>query len=338
MSLLERFVKFLNQMTASAEGSAASRSASTERDATVLTPAVRTRNKVLLVNYDPLIPSKGGRRLTDVMGWMKPLDMAAQFINDMKECSHDFARFEIVEAVDIDDLPVKMDGYQYTGDEFLSLLRAKSGFHQPDQADYKLILKQQKIVARLERTEIDEVWLFGPPYCGFFESRMIGPGAFWCNAPPIEGAKYGDRRAVLMGFNYERGVGEMLESMGHRAESILQHAFRRAPAEDDLWDRFMRIELTHPGQAEVGSVHFAPNSLHDYDWGNREYVLSRCDTWLRFPDLKGQPVRVNRDAWGGGDMRLHHLWWMERFPHAGGRTAGVSNNWWSFIMDPNQVR
>jgi len=28
-----------------------------------------------------------------------------------------------------------------------------------------------------------------------------------------------------MGFNYERGVGEMLEDLGHRAESILSHVF-----------------------------------------------------------------------------------------------------------------
>jgi hypothetical protein len=28
-----------------------------------------------------------------------------------------------------------------------------------------------------------------------------------------------------MGFNFERGVGEMLEDLGHRAESIMEHVF-----------------------------------------------------------------------------------------------------------------
>jgi hypothetical protein len=39
------------------------------------------------------------------------------------------------------------------------------------------------------RGEIDEIWLFGGPYFGFYESRMAGPGAFWCNAPPLPGPR-----------------------------------------------------------------------------------------------------------------------------------------------------
>ena len=47
------------------------------------------------------------------------------------------------------------------------------------------------------------------------------------------------RRFVIMGYNYQRGVGEMLESFGHRSESILEKTFARltgdaAAAPDDL--------------------------------------------------------------------------------------------------------
>ena len=89
---------------------------------------------------------------------------------------------------------------------------------------------------------------------------MAGPGAFWCNAPPLEGTRQATRRFVIMGFNYERGVGEMLEDLGHRAESILSHVFRDVRGDANLWERFIRYDQKNPGRAECGNVHFAPNS------------------------------------------------------------------------------
>jgi hypothetical protein len=47
---------------------------------------------------------------------------------------------------------------------------------------------------------------------------MVGRNALWCNAPPLEQT---GRRFVMMGFNYERDVKEMVHNFGHRAESLL---------------------------------------------------------------------------------------------------------------------
>jgi len=141
-----------------------------------------------------------------------------------------------------------------------------------------------------------------------------------------------------MGFNYERGVGEMLESLGHRVESIMAHVYRHKRGEANLWQRFIRHELTHPGQAECGNVHFAPNSERDYDWGNPRVVMSRCDTWLRFPNLKGEPRAVNCGEWGNGDIRQHHLWWLHHLPHVTDRTGGIKHNWWEYVIEPNAIR
>jgi hypothetical protein len=165
---------------------------------------------------------------------------------------------------------------------------------------------------------------------------MAGRGGYWCNSPALPRVTC-SKIFIMMGFNYERGVGEMLEDFGHRAESILAHVFRHAYGEANLFERFMRYDRQHPGRAEVGNIHFAPNSERDYDWGNRRYVLSRCDTWYAFPDLSGEARKVNCDEWGGGDIRLHHLWWLEHLPRAPGSTSGVANHWWQYVVDPNLV-
>jgi hypothetical protein len=174
--------------------------------------------------------------------------------------------------------------------------------------------------------------LFGFPYAGFYESCMGGAGAYFCNGPVIPGTSTCPKPFLIMGFNFERGVGEMLESLGHRAENSISHAYSNVPSSDNLWERFIRYDLVAPGASEVGNVHFAPNSLKDYDWGNPRKVLSRCDTWYKFPDLSGSPRQVDCSEWGNGDIRQHHMWWMRHFLHIGGQTNGVVNNWWEYII------
>ena len=84
-------------------------------------------------------------------------------------------------------------------------------------------------------------------------------------------------------------------------------------------------------------MHYAPNSVTDYDWGNKTRVLSNCDDWLNFPNFQGIVRQVDCRDWGNGDMRAHHKWWFKRLPNAPGHTRGISNNWWWYAVDPNAV-
>jgi hypothetical protein len=295
------------------------------------------QRKVLAIIYNPRIKSEGGKPLREVMKWNDPDELIPAHIADLKECSFGYANYSVVERVEVDRFPVKADGFAYDGDGFVKSLRAGSGFHEPDQVDYHRILADFDIVKKVNGGAVDEVWLFAFPYAGFYESIMAGPGAFWCNAPALEGVP-AQRRFIIMGYNYQRGAGEMLENVGHRAESILEHTYRHTQGDANLWKRFARYDKTHPGQAEVGIVHYAPNSQRDYDWGNKAKVASRADNWLNFPNLDGQARTMDCADWGGGDTRLHHVWWFKRFPHITGNAHGVSYNWWRYVVDANTVR
>src|SRR5262249_3410336 len=100
-------------------------------------------------------------------------------------------------------------------------------------------------------------------------------------------------------------------------------------------ERFTRYDAVAPGRAAVGNMHFAPNSVRDYDWGNTRRVSSECDDWLAFPRLTGARRQVDCHDWGDGDMRAHHLWWFERLPHAPGTTAGIPKEGRRYAAAPN---
>ena len=294
--------------------------------------------KTLVIVYDPTVDARTGKKLSQFMHWNRVEDLAKEYMSDVLQVSGGLVRHQIVQRLDVDAFPAKVDGYVYNAETFLNVVRGVSLPYMPQEADYYAIIDRFDILQRVANNEIDEVWVFNFPHAGFYESIMGGPGAFWCNAPPLLQTEASKRRFVIMGFSYERGVGEMLENLGHRAESIMEKTFEKISGDDNLWQRFIRYDQTHPGEAALGNVHFAPNSIRDYDWNNPSTVMSECDDWRdNFPNFKGVRRPVTSADWGYGDIREHHKWWMSHFPKAAGRKHGISNNWWQYIMDPNYV-
>lgn len=300
-------------------------------------PAAIVSRKVLMVVYDPIVDAGTRLKLSKKMGWQAVDSLSAGFISDILETSGGLARYQIVERVEVNDFPLKADGFRYTAQSYAEVVSSAAQAHQPDLFNYDEFIQRFNILQRVATNEIDEVWVFAFPFAGLYESTMGGLGAFWCNSQPLTRTFSCPRRFVIMGFSYERGIGEMLESFGHRAEAIMQKVYSRETPENNLWQKFIRYDKSHPGQSECGNIHFAPNSESDYDWGNMRIVNSRCDDWYQFPNLTGAFKQVNANDWGNGDIRAHHTWWLKHFPKVGGRTNGIANNWWQYVLDPNRL-
>ncbi len=135
----------------------------------------------------------------------------------------------------------------------------------------------------------------------------------------------------------------MLESYCHRIESVLsltvgKGVWDHKKTPDNVWNRFTRIDKEFPGEAEVGSVHCAPNSKGDYDWNNSKEVPTYCDDWLTYPNLPRVKKTLNAQSggWGPGGAE-HHMWWMKHLPHAAGVTDGFYNNWWEYIVNYDEA-
>jgi hypothetical protein len=316
-------------------------------------PARIVTARVLLVIYDPIMDLASGVKLSKLMHWQSPDELANSYIHDILESSGGMARYQIVQRLEFDEFPLKNDGYRYDPQSYLDVIKGVQPPHKPEGADYQAILTGIKALPLIAMREIDEVWLFAFPHAGFYESVMGGAGAFWCNSQPLNWTSGTTRRFIVMGFSFERGVGEMLESFGHRSESLVSRVFNcqdfvawayrpgRVPATVGAplnpFQQFISFDQIAPGKAGLGTIHFAPNSDRDYDWNNPRAVPSNCYDWYNFPKLKNDIRQVNATEWGGGDIRAHHKWWLSHLPKTAGRTDGVVNNWWQYMMDPNLI-
>jgi hypothetical protein len=300
-------------------------------------PARIITSHVLLVIYDPVMETEAGTKLSKKMNWNSPDGLANTYIQDILEVSGGLARYEITQRLELNEFPALSDGFRYDPETYLAVLNRTKPAHQPQYADYRAILTGLNVIPRVLNHEIDDVWLFGFPYAGFYESTMCGEGAFWCNSQPQAWSAGCQRRFIVMGFNYERGVGEMIHSFGHRAESTLEQTFSKLAGDKNLFAQFKLYDKVAPGEAQMGTVHFPPNAEKDYDYNNPRKVLSNCDDWYNFPAFRNEVRLVNADEWGNGEMRLLHKWWLRHLPKIAGRINGVANNWWQYVMDPNLI-
>ncbi|MCG3139729.1 MAG: hypothetical protein HDKAJFGB_00647 [Anaerolineae bacterium] len=364
-SLFQRIRDFFNNVFNPPLPPASTPSAPQHADEITAEPLTPLAPRVLVLVYDPVIDPLKNTRLTawgiQNRGWTRVDDLLAGYIQDIDECSGGLVKYNIVQRIDVDAFPLRLNGKRFTATEYLDLYTVnQSKYKEPDDRfDYQAVIKEFNLLSRVNAREIDEVWLLTYPFSGTYESVMCGTNAFWCNGPVIENTP--GRRFAIMGFSYERGVGEMEEDLGHRTESVMgrvyncmdfvhwTYAYDRSKtpfekaeptkydalqyAETNLFAKFLLYDRIAPGGAQCGNVHYAPNSQKDYEWGNSTPVATYADDWLTFPDLPRVQKIQNANAWGGGDIRGHHRWWFTRFPKAAGRLNGIRLNWWSYICN-----
>ena len=302
----------------------------------------RKQANVIVLIYNPKIEKEGGRRLTEVMHWNDPDALSRKLVEDIRVASGGFVNYRIVARLERDDCPPFLSGFRYDDDGILEAVRQKKWI-QGDKGSYAKIFEENGLAAAIREKDVTEIWLWGSPGFHWDEYAMRIPDREK-RLPPTDNPWFYrpydipdvGRTIWVMGFSYERGEGEMLESYGHRCEGILALAVGGGvwdTKRDDPWNQFTRIDRDFPGGSHVGSVHYAPNSQTDYEWGNPRYVETQALDWRRYPNLTGTRVIMNCfDGWGP-DIITHHRWWLGLLRKAPGQTKYGYNNWWRYIAD-----
>ena len=318
--------------------------APTNTSAPTATPGTVYARNVYVLVFDPIL--QNGRKLSVTQGWNSYRDLTTAFVAFMTQASGGRVLYNVAFINERNDLwLMKEDGFSYTEAEYLAVLAGQTAPHRPDTADYHAFLTDPAydICGKLNRGEIDEIWLFAAPWFGFYESRLVGPGGYEYNAPPLE-LPGCERLAPIMGFNYERGLEEMVEDFGHRSEAVLTELYggweQNRTAHN--WDRFALSAGQSPSYtyAGCGSIHYAPNAREGYDVSNPASVLSNCASFWEYPNL-GVPLsnarQVSCSDWGC--TRLGYFaWWLGHLPDNPGRGPdGWLNDWWAYIINPSLV-
>src|SRR5205085_10718710 len=96
--------------------------------------------KVLVLNFDPIVRREGGIRRHQEAGWQAPRVLAKGYAEDVERASRGEVKYRVVEWRDLDEFPVKADGFTYDLEAYERCRKANKGWHQPDMADYPAVI------------------------------------------------------------------------------------------------------------------------------------------------------------------------------------------------------
>ncbi len=298
--------------------------------------------RVYVVVYDPMLSN--GQLLHEYMGWFDHAYLTQGTVDLFASASNGYVQYEVVATTVItDEWPVTVDGFRYTEEEYLAVLGGELPPHEPSAIDYNAILNDPQLdpCGKLNQGEIDDLWLYGAPYFGMWESTLAGPGAFWYNSPPVPDENTCQRLMPIMGPSYERDLDCATHNFSHRTESTMTRVYGSWEQNRTLhnWDRFGLVLAQSPDYwySGCGSGHYPPNGQSDYDYSNTSTVPCTCDDFANYPNLgdpqdTAQPVGCS--AWDC-DHTTYMGWWhghLPANPACGPDT--VANNWWNYFAVP----
>ncbi len=298
--------------------------------------------RVLALDFDPRVPSEGNRRMHEVFNWSDPRRMATQFERDLEWGTGGAIDIQLVDWRELDAFPTFTDGFRYNADDYVQHRRQGSGWHESG-TDFDALVDDQGLVPLVNSGAIDEIWMFGDHYFNLLgEAWMAGPNSFFINGPSFPDVGF-NRAIAGYGFNYERGVAEMVHNLGHRTENHGQRAFGAWNLANPVtaWDRFTSNYLeTTTGPYGVGSTHVPANADAQYDYGNSRIVNSTAADFANYPNETGATTAVGRQTWAMGpypDYQRDYLnWYFAMMPrNDGNATDGRAANWFKYIWDFN---
>lgn len=315
--------------------------ASAEPTATSAAAPNAMTKRVFVVVYDPILSN--GQTISQYMNWAHHADMTQETINLFRAASRGKLEYVVSDTIVLTDgWPEKLDGFRYTEQEYLAVISGQAPPHMPDTVNYNRIVNDPRldICGKANRGEIDEVWIYNGPFFGFWESTLVGPGAYWYNSPPVPGPHTCNRMIPIMGPSPERpdqtGHGE-----GHRMEATMTQVYGswQQNRTEHNWDRFALVKAQSPdySYSGCGSIHYPPNGTSAYDYSNAGVVNSNCDDFANYPNL-GDPAAAVRPVSCSAWSCTHHgymLFWFSHLPHFSGCGPDqVANDWWQYFANP----
>jgi hypothetical protein len=303
-----------------------------------------TKNVYVIV-YDPLLGN--GQKLSQYLGWNSHATITQQTVDFFKQATNNRMNYVIAQTTIVTSgWPELVDGFKYTEQQYLAVLSNQQPHHEPKEVDYNRIVNSPAfdICGKVNRGEIDEVWIYNGPWFGFYESTLVGPGAYAFNSPPVGGTHNCNRLIPIMGPSPERVADEAVHNFGHRGEATMTKVYGSWQQNNTShnWNKFALVKIQSPSYSYsgCGSIHFPPNGTFQdgdgYDYDNPSDVLSNCDDFANYPNLSdplqvAQPVNCSR--WGCNQLG-YLQYWFGHFPSfTGCGPDNVANDWWKYFSN-----
>lgn len=271
---------------------------------------------VFLLIFNPILENQGSVKLTTYKNWQDPDGITNALLPIFPQISNGYLSYTIAERQEIDGFPTKSDGFVYDDASYLNCLSSTSTCHSPDIINYQKLFTDYSICSK----DVDEVWLWGGPYFGYWEYHPV---------------TYCGKTTFVMGFSYERTIGEALHNFGHRMEFVGINRLGDGnwqQNEANEWNKYSLIN------GHCGNIHYPPGTIvgaEEYKYDKTTPVSTDCDGYLSYPTGPFIPTSLTCNAWGCSQEGFIR-WWLTHIPKNSGSSVisgkDLYHNWWKYFV------
>jgi hypothetical protein len=305
--------------------------------------------KVMVLIWNPTM--KNGKKLVTDRSWSSPTELTASAVAWFKNVTNGRLNYTIQSTQEIDDFTTLTSSRKYTSQTFEDCTKDSTKCFKDGGSlamlDYTKVINSYDVCSKVNAGLVDEVWLFGGPYFGFYESTLTGPSAKLFNYNDGGGyASTCSKLVPIMGFNYERSLNEVVHDFGHRSERTFNKVWGwlNTVTPKTNWDLYGDGRREYYNQDNTppygcGVFHYPPNTLNGYQYDDSTSIASYCSSFDNYPDLSGinSPTNITSAAWGSSDIGFYD-WWFRHLPNKSGcNTDQRLNDWWAYVVDPNMA-
>lgn len=317
------------------------------------TPTSSTTKRIMTIAYNPV---EGGKTYADEYFMAGKGMTAAQleqntfsdWSNAMRDVTKNRYNFQVVKQHRITTTQPNTDGFRFTLESYGKCVFGREGFDpagcesKKNNFDYNKWITENKICELAEQSQVDEIWMLSLPYVMKWESFMVGPiKGFYVNGDTYVNSAC-KKQIIVMNATYQQPENT-LHIMGHRVEAVMSALTYQMKREDAVkyWENFNQ----NSSNPRCGNTHRPANASKESDFASAAVTPNNCGDWENFPNITNQTTSVNCSAWGCTDYGWQK-YWMGSLPSSAGHVAMVSiynkninfpKDWWTLILDPNQV-
>ena len=118
--------------------------------------------KVLLVVYNPQLSAAfGNKTVIDYYGFNDPYTLTDNMISWWESITNNRVNFTVAQQMQLNEFPKKADGFVYDEQTYNAVMMGTSASHNPDTADYNLILNETHACDLFNSGQIDIIMVVG---------------------------------------------------------------------------------------------------------------------------------------------------------------------------------
>jgi hypothetical protein len=298
---------------------------------------------VIVVSYDPLIQTRD-LYLHQVGRWNDPRSLTELLMLTLNAASGGRTSYRVARYLHRNAFPPNRGGAPYESEAYIAAWIENRWPRVDGQFSYAELFDEE-LRSALKAHPGSEVWVWAPPGVGlspyawklpsdqcFFDAQKDAQLYRPFDVPDL------GHSVVVMGLNYgvEYGLRRALSAYTARVEAMLALTVGQGSAapsanSPNLLARFL---------ADVGTSAWARNANAPAQYDSESTVLAAADDWYAFPALTGTEAPLSRASWGYNTLgtdddwdSAYYAWWLGHLPRADGELAGLSMNWWRYIVN-----